>query len=250
MKGNLKLLVYTALMAAFVFITTSIIQIPIPFTNGYIHAGDMCIFIAGILLGPLYGGAAAGIGSAMADFLGGYGHWVIPTLIIKTIMGMLIGYFAKSSTNTKPYVVGTIAIWMTSLIAFVYTLGNSSVAFLTKEVEEVAKATNALTFIATVKTQLLAVSIGLPVLILLLWLLKKKYQVSFNQLVGMVISGIWMVMGYYVASALMYGSWVAPIFSIPWNIVQFSIGAVLAFIVIAALSKANITSKSLLTTHK
>ena len=101
MKYNLRTLIYTALMTAFVFITTSIIKIPIPFTDGYIHAGDMCIFVAGILLGPWYGGAAAGLGSAMADFLGGYGQWVLPTLIIKTIMGMLIGYFAKSNTNIK-----------------------------------------------------------------------------------------------------------------------------------------------------
>lgn len=53
MKNNLKALVYTALMTAFVFVTTSIIQIPIPFTGGYIHAGDMTIFVAGILLGPI-----------------------------------------------------------------------------------------------------------------------------------------------------------------------------------------------------
>ncbi|HAS73556.1 MAG TPA: hypothetical protein DCS67_05375 [Clostridiales bacterium UBA8960] len=72
MKNNVRLLIYTALMTALVFITTSIIKIPIPFTGGYIHAGDMCIFIAGILLGPVHGALAAGIGSAMADFLGGY----------------------------------------------------------------------------------------------------------------------------------------------------------------------------------
>lgn len=250
MKNNSKLLVYTALMAAFVFLTTYMIQIPIPFTNGYIHMGDMSIFIAGILLGPLYGGAAAGIGSAMADFLGGYGQWIIPTLIIKTIMGMLIGYFAKPSTNTKPYVAGTLVIWVSSLIGFVYAISQSSVDFLKTEVEEVAKATDALAFISQVKTQLLVVTIGLPILLVLLWMIKKKYHVTFNQLVGMVISGIWMVMGYYVASALIYGSWIAPIFSIPWNIVQFSIGAVLAFLVLASLSKTNVLQKTLLVAKK
>lgn len=246
MKSNLKLLIYTALMTAFVFITTSIIKIPIPFTDGYIHAGDMCIFVAGILLGPLYGGFAAGVGSAMADFLGGYPQWVIPTLIVKTIMGMLIGYFAKPSTNTKPYLITTILIWVSALLAFIYTIGNSSMAILKEHVEEIETLESALEMATQLKTQLFIVSVGIPALMLLFWYFKNRYKISMNQLVAMIISGIWMVLGYYVASGIMYGSFIAPIFSIPWNIVQFAVGAILAFIVVAALDKANINADSLL----
>ena len=245
MKSNLRALVYTALMTAFVFITTSIIKIPIPFTSGYIHAGDMCIFIAGILLGPLYGGFAAGIGSAMADFLGGYGQWVLPTFIIKTIMGMMIGYFAKSDKNVKPYIVTAMLIWVSSLFTFLYTIWNTSVHTLATQVEDMGTIEQAIQVIDHLKVQLLLVSIGIPILVLLLGLLKKRYKVTMNQLVGMVLAGIWMVLGYYIASGLMYGNFIVPIFSIPWNIVQFGVGAVLAFMVVAALEKANVTHKTL-----
>lgn len=250
MKNNLKLLIYTALMTAFVFITTSIIKIPIPFTNGYIHAGDMCIFIAGILLGPFYGGFAAGVGSGLADFLGGYAHWVIPTLIIKTLMGMIIGYFARPNTNTKPLVVGVMLVWIASLLGFFYTLVNTNIENLATHIEEATTIALALEVVASLKTQLLVVSIGVPVLVFILWFFKNHIKVSYNQLIGMIVSGIWMVLGYYVAAGIMYGSFIAPIFSIPWNIVQFGIGGILAYMVVAALDKANINSKSLLKNNK
>jgi len=101
MKSNIRTLTYTALMTAFVFITTSVIKIPIPFTNGYIHAGDTAIFLGGILLGPVHGAVAAGIGSAMADLLGGYAHWALPTLLIKGLMGFIVGYFSSEKRNQK-----------------------------------------------------------------------------------------------------------------------------------------------------
>lgn len=245
MKNNIRLLIYTALMTALVFITTSIIKIPIPFSGGYIHAGDMCIFIAGILLGPVNGAIAAGVGSAMADFLGGYAQWVIPTLIVKSIMGLLIGYFAKPATKTKPYLLGTMFIWIAAIMAFVYTLSRSS-AELVMSLMETADIAEAIAITERVRTQLMIVSIGMPVTALILWRFKKSFDVSMNQLLSMIIAGIWMVFGYFIAEGIMYGSFVASIFSIPWNIVQFTVGGVLAFLVIRALDKAKINASTLL----
>jgi uncharacterized membrane protein len=239
MKNNLRLLIYTALMTAFVFITTSLIKIPIPFTNGYIHAGDMSIFIAGILLGPLHAAFAAGVGSALADFLGGYAHWVIPTLIIKSLMGLLIGYLSKPSTKTKPYLVAAIAIWVTALAVFIFTItqiGIEQIGILM----ELPTTADAVTLVDSIKTQLLSVLIGFPVLSLLLWYFKRHFKLSMNQLISMIISGIWMVLGYFIAGGLMYGNFVTSIFSVPWNIVQFGVGGILAFLVVKALDKANI----------
>lgn len=36
----------------------------------------------------------------MADLLSGFGHWALPTLIIKGIMGLLIGVIAKNKHCT------------------------------------------------------------------------------------------------------------------------------------------------------
>ncbi len=90
-SNTILLLVYTSLMTALVFITTFSIRIPVPFTTGYIHPGDTMVFLSGLLLGPLYGAFAAGVGSALSDLMAGYTFWVIPTLIIKGLMAYVVG---------------------------------------------------------------------------------------------------------------------------------------------------------------
>lgn len=84
-------LVRTAMFAALTFISTFIIKIPTPGTGGYIHPGDAFVILSGILLGPVYGAAAAGLGSALADILGGYAFYAPITLIIKGIIGLVSG---------------------------------------------------------------------------------------------------------------------------------------------------------------
>lgn len=79
---NTKSLVVAALMCAFTCIATMIIQIPTP-TLGYVHPGDCLVLLCGVILGPVVGTLAAGIGSALADLFTGYVFHVIPTLIIK-----------------------------------------------------------------------------------------------------------------------------------------------------------------------
>ena len=65
---KVKKLVLSALMAALVYVATSIIQIPSPM-SGYVNLGDCFVLLSGWLLGPWYGGAAAGIGSMLVDLL-------------------------------------------------------------------------------------------------------------------------------------------------------------------------------------
>lgn len=245
MKTNLKLLIYTALMTSFVFIMTSVIKIPIPFTNGYIHAGDMCIFISGILLGPWYGAFAAGVGSMFADILGGYAQWALPTLIIKGIMGFIIGYFASEKRNQKHVLIGALSIWFVSLIGFVVSIKGADVNFLISNVDELSGVENVIAAISKLNFQLLGVAIVIPVITIAFYLLKDRYGISFGQLSGMIIAGLWMVLGYYVAAGLMYGSFIVPIFSIPWNIIQFVGGIVLGFVILAGLKTAKIDYKSL-----
>ena len=81
---KVKKLVLSALMAALVYVATSIIQIPSPM-SGYVNLGDCFVLLSGWLLGPWYGGAAAGIGSMLVDLLGGYAHYAPGTLVIKAV---------------------------------------------------------------------------------------------------------------------------------------------------------------------
>lgn len=79
-------LVTTALMMSLVLLGTIVFRIPIPMTQGYVNLGDAMVFIAVMLLGKKNGTAAAGLGSALADVLGGYAMWAPWTLVIKAAM--------------------------------------------------------------------------------------------------------------------------------------------------------------------
>lgn len=90
-KNNIQILILSALMAALTCIATMIIKVPTP-ALGYIHFGDGMVLLSGILLGPVYGSLAAGIGSLFADILSGYAGFAPATLIIKAFAALLGGY--------------------------------------------------------------------------------------------------------------------------------------------------------------
>lgn len=57
------------------------------------------------------------------------------------------------------------------------------------------------------------------------------------QLVGMILAGIFMAAGYYLAESVIYGSFVAALAGIPWNVLQFVVGTFIATLLAAALYK-------------
>lgn len=84
-----------AIMAALVTIMTLVIRIPYPGTSGYFNFGDTMVMLSGFLLGPIGGFFAGGVGSAVADVVGGYPHWAPFTFIIKGFEGMAVGYLSS-----------------------------------------------------------------------------------------------------------------------------------------------------------
>ena len=66
---------------------------------------------------------------------------------------------------------------------------------------------------------------------------EKTFGLPVNQLLGMLVAGIWMVAGYFVAEGVIYGNWFAPLLGVPWNIGQCATGMVVAGLVAAALYK-------------
>jgi len=86
-------LVTAALMSAITCVVTMMVPIKIPFGNGgYIHPGDAFVLLSGIILGPVYGGFAAGIGSMMADLLSPYIMYAPATFIIKLLAALTASY--------------------------------------------------------------------------------------------------------------------------------------------------------------
>ena len=96
------------LAAALVFIFTYTFKIPSP--NGYTHLGDAFILLSVLVLGRQKGAFAGGIGAALADFVGGYAIWVLPTFIIKFLMAYVMGLFAEKilASSSWGYITGAV----------------------------------------------------------------------------------------------------------------------------------------------
>lgn len=80
-------IVMTALFAALVCVATMFIRIPSP-TGGYLNLGDGIVLMSAILLGPVWGTAAAGVGSMLADLLSGYAAYAPGTLVVKALTAL------------------------------------------------------------------------------------------------------------------------------------------------------------------
>lgn len=106
MNSKLKKIVMAALFAAFACVATMSIRIPTPGTGGYIHPGDAIVILSGVILGPVWGLLAAGIGSAMADLIGGYFIYVPITFVIKGLIAFAAGvlYQKVGKTSKSSYI--------------------------------------------------------------------------------------------------------------------------------------------------
>ena len=90
-KNHLLNLTFTGLLAAVVFVGFCIsIRIPLPGAKAQIAFGNVFGILSGLLLGPVYGGAAAGIGGFVYDLVSGWADSAVITLITKFIMGFIL----------------------------------------------------------------------------------------------------------------------------------------------------------------
>ncbi len=96
------------LMSALVFVGTYFFKIPTAF--GYTHLGDCMIILTVCLFGTKRGVLAGAIGAGLADFIGGYAIWVLPTMIMKALWALILGTFMyKLMPNHKfSWLIGAI----------------------------------------------------------------------------------------------------------------------------------------------
>jgi uncharacterized membrane protein len=116
----------TAVMTALICLMTVVPRIPIPL--GYAHLGDAVIFLVVLYVGYKEGAIAASLGSAMADLIGGFPIWVIPTVIIKYGMVVIIWEILRRNSGhgkiLSPWMLLSVllsALWM----VLGYTIGGA-----------------------------------------------------------------------------------------------------------------------------
>lgn len=242
-KVSTKKIAYTGLMMGLCLLATYIIRIPISTTGGYIHLGDGFVLLSGILLGPLYGMLAAGIGSALADVIAGYAAWAVPTLIVKGLMALIVGYVFKN--KAKKFInhglsVGYVIIWSGLMLLVNYLFNNSTEdlsganGFFDMLIDLKLDASRLTSILIVMAIPLIAVIIYKIVSIL------KKQEVSLTLNISFVVAGSLMVVLYYITEYILYGSLYMPLIGIPLNIVQFSVGIILCNLILPVTKQINI----------
>ena len=103
-------IVISALGMALVFLATYLLKIPNGI-QGYVNMGDGFILLFASILNPFLSFLVGGVGSALADVVGGYGIYMIPTMLIKGCEAVLVSYLVskgKTSYRYLGYILGSI----------------------------------------------------------------------------------------------------------------------------------------------
>lgn len=110
MQNKTRKIVFLALLAALCCVATMAIPIPTP-TGGYLNAGDIVVVFAALIAGPVWGGISAGVGSLLADILGGYAAYAPGTLIAKGLAALITGLvFRRTKKAIHAAICGELAM--------------------------------------------------------------------------------------------------------------------------------------------
>ncbi len=91
--------VVTGVLVAVIAVLTLVVRVPIAPTRGYIHLGDAGVYFAAFAFGPVIGLLAGGLGTALADVLGGYAHWAPASFLFHGAQGLVAGYLATRAAR-------------------------------------------------------------------------------------------------------------------------------------------------------
>ncbi len=121
---KLRIMAKTAMMTALICLLTATLHIPSG--HGYIHLGDAMIYLAAALLPAPYAIFAAAVGGGMADLISGYAIYILPTMIIKSMLAAtcsIIGgkqLFCPKRILSAAIccVITTVGYWITEVLLY------------------------------------------------------------------------------------------------------------------------------------
>lgn len=127
-----KDIVNMGILAALTIVSTLLIRIPVPATQGYIHPGDSLLLLTCLAIGKYKGSFAGALGQGLADLFGGYAIFAPITLAAKLLMGIFwyqaIRFLTSPNRNAGKIISGVLCIGM-SLVSMVgtYYLAESAI---------------------------------------------------------------------------------------------------------------------------
>lgn len=109
----------TAIFTAIIMLCTMLFKFSTGLGEGYIHFGDCFIYLSACLLPFPYCLVASAIGGALADILGGYAVWAIPTAIIKILIALPFMVVCRRNQTAKILNIKTASM---TIISDVFTI--------------------------------------------------------------------------------------------------------------------------------
>ncbi|MBY9001728.1 MAG: ECF transporter S component [Candidatus Heimdallarchaeota archaeon] len=211
-----------------VFLATSIFFIAIPTSEGFFNIGEVFVYLAALIGGPVTGSIAGGLGASMADLALGYGYFAPGTFIIKAIEGFVVGLLYHYSLRIKKWIkILFIGIMCAFLIGFSSFLFNSDY--------EIGLALyNGTVFSSIIPGySFLIISLVLSaILISVIVFLKEKGEMAISCVTG----GAFIVVGYFFyETVILSQTFSKAVVEIPFNIAQVIFGAAIAIPIVSYL---------------
>ena len=117
-KMNTVTICFAAMMAAMVFVVT---LFRFPLLGSKVHFANAVCLLSGMLLGPVVGGAAAGLGSALYDaFVGGYDFVnVLITFVSKFAMAFVCAHVLRAFRSHRNTVFSAVMASVIGALTYV-----------------------------------------------------------------------------------------------------------------------------------
>ncbi len=102
MRVTTKSISLTAVFTALTCTLTMVFMVYVPATKGYFNVSEIMVYMSALLLGPFIGAFVSGVGTMLADLLGGYYYFAPATLLIKALEALTAGWLGSRSPFKKP----------------------------------------------------------------------------------------------------------------------------------------------------
>lgn len=135
-----RLIAVTGVMTAVVFVLTRFVTFSVG-PGGYLHLGDIAIYVTAFLFGPLVGLISAAVGTTLADLNLGYGAWAPGTFVIHGLQGLVAGLIAWRRGTIAMVVAGIVGGAILMVGYFTYQWAMVSAGSLDPDEGETAFAT-------------------------------------------------------------------------------------------------------------
>lgn len=220
-------LAVTAVFTALVCVTTMMLSIYVPATQGFFNVGEAMIFLSAILFGPFVGAFAGGFGSMLADLLLGFPHYAPATLIVKACEGAVVGTLKKKNPKFRSSVYWRFfTLFLGIVIGFLLAWVGASYYSGAGEI-----ALGSIIFMIYIPVEFWLILGAITVLSMAALGFLADPEFSWT-VFSVVTGGFVMVLGYFLYQTFflypLFNIEVVAILEIPVNIGQMIIGAIVA----------------------